>query len=44
MLIRILNICIEKSNWPDALKKSEAIPLYKADRQVHQTTVIDPSH
>ena len=32
-LAHIINKCIEKSIWPDALKAAEVVPIYKSGKK-----------
>ena len=33
-LAHIINKCIEKSIWPDALKAAEVVPIYKSGKKL----------
>ena len=33
-LVHIINECIEKSIWPDALKATEVVPIYKSGKKL----------
>ena len=33
-LAHIINKCIEKSIWPDALKAAEVVPIYKSGKKI----------
>ena len=42
-LSHIINTCIERATWPDALKKAEIVPIYKSG-DIHNATNYRPFH
>ena len=40
-LSHIINTCIERATWPDALKKAEIVPIYKSGDK-HNATIYRP--